>query len=202
MASGLTEAGDLIVEDGTGKDDANSYATIAEALAYGNVRQSEFLLRFKETDESNQVAALILATEYVDLRWNYIGNISVEDAGSGFPQALSWPRNNGGFKIRDARDIDVTDTVPNQIVEATIEYAGRSLDECGDAQALFVDPSVPDSAGRFETLAREKIGPLEEEHRFSDTRGTTSTRKYITPDRIIKRSGLLSGSGAEQVRRQ
>ncbi len=202
MASGLTEAGDLIVEDGTGKDDANSYATIAEALAYGNVRQSEFLLRFKETDESNQVAALILATEYVDLRWNYIGNISVEDAGSGFPQALSWPRNNGGVKIRDARDIDVTDTVPNQIVEATIEYAGRALDECGDAQALFVDPSVPDSAGRFETLTREKIGPLEEEHRFSDTRGTTSTRKYITPDRIIKRSGLLSGSGAEQVRRQ
>ncbi len=202
MATGLTEAGDLIVEDGTGKDDANSFASISEALAYVNVRQSEFLLRFKEADESNRVAALILATEYVCLRWNYVGDISVEDAGSGFPQALCWPRNDGGFKIFDARGIDVTDTVPNQIVEATIEYAGRAINECGDAQALFTDPDVPDSAGRFETLVREKIGPLEEERRFSDTRGITITRKYTVPDRIIKRSGLLGGGGAERVCRQ
>lgn len=202
MATGLTEAGDLIVEDGTGKDDANSFASIAEALAYANVRQSKFLARFIEADESNRVAALIIATEYVCLRWNFVGNISVEDAGSGFPQALCWPRNDGGFKIFDVRGIDVTDTVPNQVVEATIEYAARSIDECGDAQNLFIDPDVPDAAGRFETLVREKIGSLEEERRFSDTRGVTFTRKYITSDKIIKRSGLLSGSGAERVCRQ
>ncbi len=202
MATGLTEAANLVVEDGTGKDDANSFATIAEALAYILVRQSAHLLPFQEADESNRVAALIIATEYVCLRWTFVGDISVEDAGAGFPQALCFPRDNGGFKIFDARGIDVTDTVPNQVVEATIEYAGRAIDEFGDASSLFVDPTVPDGAGRFETLVREKLGPLEEERRFSDTRGTTTTRKYLVPDRIIKRSGLLSGGGAERVHRQ
>jgi hypothetical protein len=205
MASGLTEVADLVVEDGTGKDDANSYSSIATATAYTRLRQSGSLARWALADESNRVAALIIASDYVDRRWDrrwqYVGTISVEDAGSGDPQALAWPRNNYGGNIYDARGLDVTDTVPLQITEATIEYACRALDSTTYlAVPLYFDPEIQDNAGRFVKMKREKLGPLEEETRYSEARAIGSTRSYVDADKIIRNSGLLAGSGERAVR--
>lgn len=201
MASGLTESADLVVEDGTGKDDANSFSSIATALAYTRLRQSGPLARWALADESNQVAALIIGTDYVCQRWQYVGAISVEDAGSGDPQALCFPRNNYGSDLYDARGIDVTDTVPSQIIEATIEYACRALDSTTyQAIPLYFDPEVQDDAGRFVKMKREKLGPLEEETRYSESRAVGVTRSYTDADKIIRNSGLLAGAGERAVR--
>jgi hypothetical protein len=201
MASGLTESADLVVEDGTGKDDANSYSSIATATAYARLRQSGPLARWALADESNRVAALIIATDYVDRRWQYVGAISVEDAGSGDPQALAWPRNNYGGDLYDVEGIDVTDTVPLQVIEATIEYACRALDSTTyQAVPLYFDPEIQDDAGRFIKMKREKLGPLEEETRYSESRAVGYTRNYVNADKIIRNSGLLAGAGERAVR--
>lgn len=197
MATGLTESANLIVEDGTGKDDANSYASIAEADAYAFDRQVGPFIAWSAANESNKVAALIIATQYVDLRWRYVGTITVEDAGSGAPQALKWPRG----PAFDADGIDVSDEVADQIIDATLEYAARAIDPSTcEARALFFDEENLDSANRFIKLKREKLGPLEEETRYSESRATSKIRDYGKADKIIRESGLLAASGERTVR--
>ncbi len=196
MASGLTEATDLKVEDGTGLDTSNSYVDRSDAQFYANLRQTLELQRFLEADESNQVAALIIATQYVDQRWVYEGAISVEDAGAGDPQALQWPRG----PAFDSRGIDVSDELPDQIIEATIEYAARAIDADGEAQSLLPDPGRPDPAGRFITKTEDVVGPLRELRQYSAGKATTKFTKYPIPDDIIRKSGLLATSGERAIR--
>ena len=197
MATGLTEAGDLIVEDGTGVADANSYTDIADADAYANDRQVGALAVWLQADESNKVAALIVATQYLDSRWRFVGTISVEDTGAGDPQTLAWPRG----PAFNAEGIDVSDEVPDQIVDALIEYAARAIDPTTlEARALRIDEESLDSANRFIKLKREELGPLVEETRFSETRATSKTRDYGTADKIIRESGLLAVTGERVVR--
>ncbi|MEE8551511.1 MAG: DnaT-like ssDNA-binding protein [Gemmatimonadota bacterium] len=197
MASGLTEAANLVVEDGTGLDDANSYVSIADADAYAFDRQVGPFIAWLQANESNKVAALITATQYVDLRWQYVGTITVEDTGSGDPQALKWPR---GPAI-DADGIDVSDEVAGQIIDATIEYAARAIDPSTcEARELLFDQENLDNANRFIKLKREKLGPLEEETRYSESRATSKLRDYGQADKIIRESGLLASSGERTVR--
>jgi len=76
----------FVVEDGTGKADANSYVSVAEADTYhANVTQSSDWSAASGSDKEN---ALIVATEYLDAeyqgRWR---------GGRGSAtQALAWPR--------------------------------------------------------------------------------------------------------------
>ncbi len=188
-----TEA-ELILEDGTGKDDANTYALFVTADAYHDLRGNT---AWADADDVEKATALVNATLYTDLRWSFVGSISVEDAGSGDPQNLDWPRNNFGADLFDSDGIDVTDTVPQQVIDATLEYALRALDG-----PLFPDPTVPDDAGRFVTLTREKIGSLEEETRYSDSRGTRSTQKYRVPDTILRQSGLVENVTTDRATRK
>lgn len=197
MASGLTEAADLLVEDGTGITDANSYTDRADATSYAQLRQFGPFIAWLEADESNQVAALIQATAYVDIRWRFVGEISVEDTGSGDPQELSWPRT----PAIDSEGNDVSDTVPFQVIDATIEYAARAIDPVTlEARSLLFDEENLDPANRFIKLKREKLGPLEEETRYSETRATSKLRDYGQADKIIRNSGLLASAGERTVR--
>jgi len=197
MASGLTESADLIVEDGTGVDGANSYTDIADATAYATLRQFGPFQTWLEADESNRVAALIQATAYLDIRWRFVGEPSVEDTGLGDPQELAWPRT----PAVDSEGLDVSDTVPFQIVDATVEYAVRAIDpDTLEARSLLIDQESLDSANRFIKMKREKLGPLEEETRYSETRATSKLRDYGQADRIIRESGLLSTTGERTVR--
>ncbi len=188
-----TEA-QLVLEDGTGLDDANTYALVATADTYHDLRGNE---AWADATSDEKATALVNATLYTDQRWSYVGTISVEDAGSGDPQALDWPRDNFGGSLFDSDGIDVTDTVPQQVVDATLEYALRAL-----AGPLLPDPTVPDDAGRFVSLTREKLGPLEEERRYSDTRGTRTTRRYPVPDNILKDSGLVLNVSSDRATRK
>lgn len=193
MASGLTESADLVVEDETGLSTANSYVSIADADDYANLRQVGALEKWISATESNKVAALIIATQYVDARWRYVGELMEED------QALAWPRNDN--PIYDSEGLDVAETVPWQIVNATIEYAARAIDPSSyQARELYFDPEVIDDANRFIKLKREKLGPLEEETRYSETKAASKFRKYGRADDIIRNSGFLMSSGERTVR--
>lgn len=197
MASGLTEADDLIVEDNTGVEDANSYVSIAEADAYATLRQFGPFQSWLDADESNKVAALIQASAYLDLRWVFVGEISFEDTGSGDPQTLAWPRTPAA----DVEGTDVSDTVPLQILDATVEYAARAIDPATlGARSLLFDEENLDSANRFITSTREKLGTLESETRYSQTRSLSRTRDYGNADKIVRESGLLAVTGERVIR--
>ena len=76
----------FVVEDGSGKTDANSYVSVADADTYhSNVTQSSDWSAASGSDKEN---ALIVATEYLDAeyqgRWRGLRGSST--------QALAWPR--------------------------------------------------------------------------------------------------------------
>ena len=198
MASGLTESADLIVEDGSGIEDANSYSDIATALAYINLRQSAKLTPFKSAIESNRVAALILASEYIDLRWRYEGVITFPGDDVTLPQALQWPRDGA---VDDRGLIVADDELPLSLVNATIEYAARAINPTTfDAQSLLSDRPVDDDSGKFITEKTEVLGPLRETTKWSGSKGRTTWVDYGNADRIMRNSGLLATSGERLVR--
>lgn len=94
----------LIVEDGTGKPDADSYVTLAEADAYcaklGHAK-------WTGTDTAKE-SALVRACQYVDTRYRFKGErLTVA-------QALEWPRS-------------IADGIPSRIKDAQCEAALRAL---------------------------------------------------------------------------
>ena len=200
MSSGLTEATNLTLEDGTGLFDANTYVDIASADLYAHDRQYGVFVTWIAADESNKVSALITATKYIDQRWRFAGVI-FED-GDGVPedaQALTWPR---AADVLDANGIEVSELVPVQIEEATYEYAARAINSATlEAIELQADVASQDASGRTINRKREKLGPLEEETYFG---GSGNARikwtDYGTADQIVRRSGLLSAGGESIAR--
>lgn len=189
-------AGDLILEDGTGFDNSNTYALIPTGDTYHSLHGNEDWT-FAGSDE--KATALINATAYLDLRWAFFGAIVTASTATVLGQALEWPRDNGfGGSLFDSRGNEVQgDEIPPQMIDATLEYALAFL----QTGTLLKSPTVPDDAGRFVTLKREKLGSLEEETRFSDKRGTRTVAKYAQADRIIRESGLALASAGDRSQR-
>jgi hypothetical protein len=112
----------IVVEDGTGKADANSYGTLAEAYDYHAARgNSEWTDTPASPADPDQEAALVRATSYIDGRY---GSRFPGVKKNGRAQALAWPRedaiDNDGFDIED-------DEVPSEVKKATFEAALREL---------------------------------------------------------------------------
>ncbi|WP_434033588.1 DnaT-like ssDNA-binding protein [Cupriavidus sp. a3] len=123
----------LVVEDSTGKPDANSYVSVAEADSYhgdrGNANWSA---------ATTKEAALINATSYVDSLYRFQG-LRASDT-----QALEWPRAGvTGIpkRLKDAvcelalRALSgplAADVAPEQVIETTVgpitkKYAAAPL---------------------------------------------------------------------------
>lgn len=168
---------DLVVEDGTGLTTANAYVTRAYCTTYHELRSNAL---WAESSESDQVSAIILATDYLDYRWTFIGEKLTAE------QALAWPRSNAIGADR----ILYEDVVPEAVKRACAEYALRVLGD-GAALALLAPDPLTDATGAFVTLKREKLGPLEEETRFSANSPRSSLKPYPAADRLLKAAGLV-----------
>lgn len=97
----------LIIEDGTGLPDAESYVSVADADQYA---QAMGLSSWLATDvtEAQKETALRRATQYVDSRYQYKN--SKQDA----DQALEWPRVGYPWPLK-------------RVLNATCELAVRAL---------------------------------------------------------------------------
>lgn len=107
----------LIVEDGTGKTDANAYVALADCVAYAAARG----LTFPASPAGPAEAAIIRATTAIDA--TYRSRFSGEKL-NGRAQALEWPRKYATDATGSSID---SDEVPFEIVEATCEAAVREL---------------------------------------------------------------------------
>lgn len=107
----------LIKEDGSGKANANSYATADDGVLYhfGHL----YATAWTAATTPQKEAALVMATRLIDAEHQF-GGVKAKDG-----QALQWPRV-------DCRDPDTGDSVPENkvpqaLVDATCELARELL---------------------------------------------------------------------------
>jgi hypothetical protein len=167
----------LVVEDGTGKNNANAYALVASVDTHHGDRGNSSWADFSVADKE---AALIRATDYIDKRFGrkFRGYKENKD------QALEWPRldayDNDDFAFTG------TDAVPRALQKAVAEYALRAA----QIGVLAPDPTPPVPAQSMEsgaeerdpavttgevTRSRAKVGPLEEETWYQTASKTASS---------------------------
>jgi hypothetical protein len=106
----------LIKEDGTGKSDANSYASVAEADGYhdGHLYATTWTSAVTTTKEK----ALVMATRLIDANMLFKGHMLRST------QALMWPRV--GARDPDARggeEFFADDAIPADLLKAVYETA-------------------------------------------------------------------------------
>lgn len=106
----------FVVEDGTGKADATSYVSIADADAYFTDRGTPAAWTAADTTEKEQ--ALVKGTQWLDAHYRWNGDIASTT------QALGWPRLYA--EDRWERTID-DDVVPQAVKDACCEAAVRSM---------------------------------------------------------------------------
>ncbi len=155
----------LIVENGTGKDDAESYATVAEADAYHVSRGNS---AWANATELEKEIALRKGTEWIDLTFGgrFSGWTPV------LTQRLKWPRygvmNYNG-------DLISSNIVPEKVKFATYEMALAALTE--DIIETITNPG---------TIARtkSKIGALEDEIEYASG-GAEQVKKYRRAEMLL-----------------
>lgn len=169
---------DLIVEDGTGLPDANSYASVADADNYLSVRPN-----YDAWDNfENQENYLMWATRLLDQRATFYGYKQVANS------ALRWPRT--GVVDRDGLAVPY-DEVPLAIKHAVIEIAMHLFTQ-------NVDPSTPISTSG--EIKRVKADVLEVEY-FENTARATTNYFPVGINEILRGYGSLnSGTGSRFAR--
>lgn len=160
----------LVVEDGTGIANANSYISIADADTYFNDRGNE---TWPDLDSDVKVSALIRATDY--LTRTYYGKW----AGTKYllGQSLDWPR----AYVRTQSDYEYANLyyygfyplspLPKLLLSATAELAYKV------SQGIDLDPDL--SQG----ITRETIGPITVEYDKNSRRLPTfsAIEKILAP---------------------
>lgn len=136
----------LVVEDGTGKADAESYASIASINAYATANGKTFPITGSDGPSTAAAVAAAEAAARRSTKW-LDGTYRDRFPGSrknGREQGLEWPRT--GAVDADGNAIS-DEAIPKEIVEAQAEAAIRELARPGG-----LSPDV--TAGRIKTRAR------------------------------------------------
>ena len=159
----------LIVEDGTVVPGANGYISVAELDDYWSCRN----VTLSETTPEKE-AAIIIATQYVDLNNKWRGAIVIGD------QPIDWPRVG---VMDDEGRIIPSMTIPDQLKNAVAEYAKRQL-------SAPIQPDVTDE-GALKKV-KKKVDVIETEKEYQDnTGGYFGLRSYPLADNYL--IGLTRG---------
>lgn len=169
----------LVVEDGTGKADAESYGSVADADTYhakfGNLGWADFTTEEKES-------SLRRATQYIDATYGrrYPGYQLNQT------QALLWPRIWNSYQATPSGGVyiplPISPALPPQVVTATYEAALRAA-----SAELLADEDAP--------VASQSVGPIS----VTYFQGQSRRKTYPLIDRII--SQVLGGGMMGTVER-
>lgn len=151
---------------------ANSYTDVASFRSYWSDRGVTTSPTYSDTAVE---VALVKATQYLDLRFEYVGE-RVDRT-----QDLEWPRQ---FAYNDRGDY-VTG-IPTAVKHATIEYAYRAL-----TVPLLTDPTS-DESGLVVKSKEETVGPISQKLEYETQMGFTLP-DYPLADRILISRGLVKG---------
>ena len=148
---------------------ANAYITVEEF--------DEFMTDRNYTNTYTEVqkkAAIIIATEYLDIRFMY------KDYKKLANQSTEHPRN----QYYDKEGRLVTNGIHPAIFIATMEYTRIAL-----MNDLVPNPT-PDASGKVVIYEREKVDVLETEKRYG-AGGATEMPTYPTADNRLIKAGLV-----------
>jgi hypothetical protein len=119
----------LIKEDGTGKDDANSYATVADANAYHDGHL--YATAWTAATDDQKAVALVMATRLIDAEFQFNGTRTTAGQSLQWPRAMCPEPDNVHVPISVLLPIPYDyvqyDTVPKAVVQATCEMARELL---------------------------------------------------------------------------
>lgn len=170
----------LVLQNDTGSvPNANAYIDVAFFKAYHDDRGNDYTTVPPATDD-DLAKKIIIATDYVDTRFRYIGCRLI-----GRQQATEWPRQS-------AYDLDryAVIGIPMEVKEATAEYALRAL--MGDGP-LNPDPSRDESGAAIQSKS-EQVGPIQESVTYVGG-ATVTMPKYPAADQKLRKSGLVLNGG-------
>lgn len=175
----------VTVEDGTGVATANSFATVAEFVAF-NVDRGNSTLAEADTDQIE--AALVKGADYMEQKFRLLWT----GARATTTQRLSWPRR--GVAVPDFFDPFYRShaNVPLSFQDTLFVPENEVLYEAKVAQILVANETfsgglstgvIQPALGR--TTKREKLGVLEVEY-FDQAQGSSrQTTKYWNVEQTI-----------------
>ncbi len=155
----------LIKEDGTGRPDANSYASVAEGDAYHEGHL--YATAWTAATTANKEKALVFATRLIDAEFRFKGTKA------NATQALQWPRE--ACRDPDGTDYLASDAVPTAVVQATCEMArellvkdrtvaypgeGLKYQNVGSTQTGYDKTDTPPVISRVAQAVLAKLGAL------------------------------------------
>jgi hypothetical protein len=156
---------------------ANAYITVAFFRDYHLERGRDFSNLTNYPDAKVQ-ACIINATQYLDLRFEYVGYRVQAD------QTTEWPRSSA-FNNRG----DLLTGIPLAVQRATAEYAYRAL-----TADLLADPTR-DASGQAIKSKSETVGPISERVEYVDYLGY-ELPEYPLADRLLIVPGLTVDGGS------
>ena len=119
----------LIKEDGTGKVDANSYATVADANAYYDGHL--YATAWTAATDDQKAVALVMATRLIDAEFQFNGTRTTAGQSLQWPRAMCPEPDNVHVPISVLLPIPYDyvqyDTVPKAVIQATCEMAREFL---------------------------------------------------------------------------
>lgn len=169
----------FIVEDGTGKTDANAYVSVADADTYVD-NHSQDAVWSAPLSQPLKEKAIRLATQYLDAVYDWFGVPTNED------QALDWPREGVPKNERWTYD---SDEMPQALKDACAELAVKSA----NGTDLLAD--LTDNG----TIKREKskVGSLESEIEYVDGNSPNTTFQLV--DELISKAGLAESTDSSVI---
>jgi len=147
----------MVIEDGSGREDADSFISVEEADAYHQRRGNEYWIA---ASAANKEAALVRACDYIEQGYSRL----LHGARSTSWQRLSFPR----YGIEDLR----YDEIPRWIKEAQCEAALLEIRQQG---------CLSESWSEGGSLASEREGEVARSYR----EGQETIRKYPSIYRIL-----------------
>lgn len=176
----------LIVEDGTGRSDAESYASVATALAYFGGISSVEGAAFIAASTTRQEQGLRAATSWLDAQFGH----RYQGMRIGNTQRLDFPRF--GIEV-DGLSLPYS-PLPRHLVEACCEAAAR--DVVGGDQALIPDVTPDDQI----TKKSVSVGPISKSVEWGDGMGMAgggSQTYFAKIEGLLRR--LLSPVGLTRI---
>jgi hypothetical protein len=153
----------LIIEDGSGVSNANSYGDVAGARAYAAARNVAL-------DSSDPVVEgqMILAMDY-------IGSFDYRGLPVSFTQPLDWPRK--GLEYDPDTPVAIT-FIPPQLIDAQYQLVIEQ------ANGINLQPTSTGNPGVAGAVIEEKVDVLTT--RYSDRVGTTSQPIMPKVDALLR----------------
>ncbi len=152
-----------------------AYATEAEYDTYWNDRNVDI----SGQTSAQKTAALLVATEYLDDNYDFVGYRKDEN------QANKWPRtgayNSEGILLDQ-------DNVPQKVKNATIELAYLHLTLSGGLEPVDAD-------GKVIRREHNRIGTLEQEIEYDTAKSENFIRSYHKAIKMID-DLIISGYGS------